>query len=103
MELKRIDPWSCAKMLAVMYLAVGLVGIAFAACFAVGTSGGFTIVSNSNPGGFHPANQGPGMGGFVAALFLYPLMGAVTGLVTAVVYNVVAGFVGGIRIELKDE
>lgn len=89
--IKRVDPASIAKVLGAIYAILGLIigGVLFL----------FTAVGaglNGAPGGV--------LGGLAAMLFLpllYGAMGFIGGLLVAAIYNVVAGFVGGVRMDLE--
>ncbi len=95
--IKRFEPMSAAKIAGLTYLVFGLViGGLFAIMSLVGAGFG-AMASGSNQ---------PFLGvlfGVGAVIFLPLLYGAIGffgGLISAVVYNVVAGWTGGIQIEL---
>ncbi|MDX1438744.1 MAG: hypothetical protein R3284_02470 [Rubricoccaceae bacterium] len=94
MVLTRIEPMSMAKVYAVLGALYGLlIGLPFA-CFAsmVGSQ-----LSQFGDGG----GAAGGIG--ILALIMYPIFGAIGGfiggLISAFVYNLVAGWVGGIEME----
>jgi len=94
MVLTRIEPMSLAKVYAVLGALYGLlVGLPIA-CFM--SMMGSAIEQYGGSGG--------GMGGVgLAAIIIYPIMGAIGGfiggIITAFVYNLVAGWVGGVEME----
>jgi hypothetical protein len=92
-RIKRISPLQLGKMLALLYGIIGLVAIPFLLFMAT--------MSAQLP----PEQRGPLMAmGAGAALFapiLYAMVGFVIGVIGAVIYNVVAKWVGGIEIELE--
>jgi hypothetical protein len=86
---------SVAKTLGVLYAALGLLFGALVALFSMAAPGmGF-----GRGGGFFPM-----MGGVASIIVLpiiYGVIGFVVGLITAWIYNMVAGATGGIEIELN--
>jgi hypothetical protein len=94
MRITYIGPLSVAKVAFVLYAAMGLfAGGIFALAAVFGASLGAASGDES-------AWLGAifGIGAIVAMPLLYGGMGALIGLVTAWLYNVVAGFVGGVEI-----
>ena len=87
MIIKRIDPVSYAKFGGALCAIVGLlIGLVVA---LVGSSLGGTMI-----GGF-------GMAAVIIAPILYGIFGFVASLITALIYNLVAGWVGGVRIDVE--
>jgi hypothetical protein len=93
MILRRIAPLSTAKVAGVLFALLGVLIGLFGALF----------------GSFFDASAGEGFGGSfgIAAVFIFPVMygllGLIGGLISAFLYNVVAGWVGGIEVELEEE
>ena len=93
MTLRRIDPASAAKVAGILYALLGVLIGAFMALF----------------GSFFDAASGGGFGGSfgIAAIFIFPVMygiiGLVGGLISAFLYNLVAGWVGGIEVEFEED
>jgi len=88
-QIRRIDPVSAAKVCAVLYGLMGLIFIPF------------VLVIRS----FTPADQvasgfGFGLGFAIAMPIVYAIIGFIFTLISAAVYNLIAGWVGGIEIEL---
>ena len=91
MELKKIGVLSLAKVQAIIMALFGLV-----VGFFIGVIG-VTFGAMAGARGF-------GALGFLAVIILpivYGVMGFVLGAVTAFVYNLIAGWVGGIEMEFK--
>jgi hypothetical protein len=95
MIIKRFAPVSCAKITGTLYAIVGLLSGAV-----------FSLVSLA--GGFaSTANSGAGIGALVgtAAIVVFPIlygfMGFITTLIGAWLYNVLAGMVGGIQMDVE--
>jgi len=89
MVLNRIGPLSAAKVVAVLYAIFGFVMGAF-----------FSIAAL-----FRPDGGGLGAMWGVAAVVIFPVLYGVLGflvtLLTTWLYNVVAGAVGGIELDLR--
>ena len=97
-EIKKIGVFSLAKIEAVLGAVIGFtVGLIWAIiALAVG---GFSRMAGS------PMRTG-GLGLGVAAIALLPILYAVIGFVggalVAFLYNVIAGWIGGIEVELEE-
>ena len=94
MVLRRVGPLSVAKVAAVLYAIFGLIAGAFISLFSVVGSA------------FTPDNAGfPGILFGVAAIFVLPifygLLVFVFSLLAAALYNLIAGWVGGIELDLQ--
>jgi hypothetical protein len=83
-----------------MYAAMGLIFGALFACVAL--IGGSLVPRNSDAAAF---GAGAGMGFGVGAIVLFPMvygaLGVVFGALSAWLYNVFAGIVGGIEVQLE--
>lgn len=91
--IKRIAPLQLGKMLAILYGIMGLIFIPF-----------FLIMSAA--ASQLPAEQRVGMMALGAGFALlmpvfYAVMGFVTGALGALIYNVVAKWIGGIEVEVQ--
>lgn len=96
-RLKRITPLQFGKMLAVTYALCSLVFLPFFLLFAA--------VASFMPKGAGappmPAIFGMGVGFMLIFPFIYAAMGFITGIIGAVIYNLVARWLGGIEIEVE--
>jgi len=95
MVIKRLGPVSLAKIVGSLYVVLGLVfGVIFSLASMTGAFG-------SNPPNSPPFLPLMGMG----AVFLFPIfygcLGFIASLVAAWLYNILAGLVGGIEIEIQ--
>ena len=99
MKLKRIGPLSCAKMAGVLYAALGLIFgffVSAAALFGVALGAGA-----SDEPGMAVFGLLFGVGAIVVLPIVYGLLGFVSALVGAALYNLVARVTGGIELELE--
>lgn len=98
MVVKHVNPLSVAKVFAVLYALIGLlVGAVFA---LIGTIGGAFLPSEVE-GGSAMFGAMFGVGAIVFLPIFYGVLGAIGGLIGAALYNVVAGMVGGIEVDLQ--
>jgi hypothetical protein len=99
MVIRRIGVGSAAKITAVIYAAIGLcVGVVFALISTVG--GGF--LANAGAENNVPAWFGAmfGAGALIFLPICYGVLGAIGGALTALVYNLVAGTIGGLQLDV---
>jgi hypothetical protein len=95
MVIKRVGPVSCAKITGTLYAILGLF---FGAIFSlVALAGGFSS-DTSGAGGFGAVI---GVGAIILFPICYGILGFVTTLIGAWLYNVLAAMVGGIVIETQ--
>lgn len=97
MELKRVGPWSVARVFGTMYAAMGLIFGALFACIAL--LGGSLAPRNGDDGAAFSALFG--VGAIVLLPVFYGVLGVVFGALSAWLYNVFAGMVGGIEVQLE--
>lgn len=88
-RIRRINPVQAAKIVATLYLFIGVIFVPI-----------FIFISRFSPqgGGFF---AGLGVGLAVLVPVLYAAFGFVGTLIAAALYNLVAGWVGGIEIEVE--
>lgn len=99
MILRRIRVGSAAKVIGTMYAVLGLlVGLCLALISMV--SSGFLAGAESEglPSWFGAAF---GVGAIVVLPILYGVIGLLLGAIGSAVYNLVAGMVGGLQLELQ--
>lgn len=104
-EIKKIGVLSAAKVSGVLYLVLSLIVAVPLACISLFSGSLFATAGIQDPDAI-------GLGfatGIVGALFygiclpiFYAAIGFIGGAIGAFVYNVVAGFIGGIELELGD-
>ncbi len=97
MVIRHVGVGSLAKMLAALHALWGFIFGVFIALVAM-VGAGFNTGDSDMPrwfGGFF------GVGAIVFLPIMYGVLGAIGGAITAVMYNVVAGMVGGLQIETE--
>jgi hypothetical protein len=95
MIIKRVGPVSCAKIAGTLYAILGLL---MGGVFSLVTLAGGFASNTPEAGGLVPMI---GVGSIVVFPVLYGAIGFVTTLIGAWLYNVLAGIVGGIQIDLQ--
>jgi hypothetical protein len=101
MVIRHIGVGSLARILAALYALWGFIFGVIVALIALAGAGmaGTTGASDSSMPGWMG-----GLFGVGAVIFLpicYGVLGAIGGAITAVMYNVVAGMVGGLSVETE--
>lgn len=97
-RLKKITPLQLGKMLAIIYGLGSLILIPFFLLFTLLASLAPTPMGG-NPA--MPVMLGMGIGMMVLMPIMYALMGFITGLIGALIYNLVARWIGGIEVEVE--
>jgi hypothetical protein len=92
-KIKRIAPVQLGKMLALVY---GIMGLLFVPVFLVGA-----LAASHLPQQQRVGILAMGTGFALCMPLLYALMGLIVGLLGAVIYNLVARWVGGIEVEVE--
>ena len=102
MQVKRVGVLSLAKIYAVTMAAFGLIfGVIYGLIFMV--VGGAIMAGGGRDSGTAGAGSfAIGLIMMVAIPVTYGILGFIGGLLGGVVYNVAAGFVGGIELELEN-
>jgi hypothetical protein len=95
MVINRVGPVSCAKITGTLYAFLGLIIGAFFSLFAL--AGGM----GSDRAGGAALGAMMGIGAIVMLPILYGCLGFVASLIGAWLYNVVAGLVGGVEIDVR--
>lgn len=92
--VRRFGVLSVAKIMGVLYALIGLIVGAFISLFAL--VGAAFLSSNSGMGG---GSVLFGVGAIILLPILYGVMGFIGGIITAALYNLLAGMIGGVEIE----
>ncbi|MCP4654067.1 MAG: hypothetical protein GY856_01480 [bacterium] len=98
MVLKRIGVLSCGKVSGLLYGIMGLIiGAIFTLVSLLGAAIG-AMSSGSNEAWFGALF---GVGAIIILPIFYGVLGFIMGIISAALYNLVAGFAGGLEIELE--
>jgi hypothetical protein len=92
MVINRLGPLSVAKISGVLYAMFGLLA---GAVFSLAALAGATGSETANP--FGPLM---GIGAIVVLPIVYGVLGFVASLLAALLYNLIAGLVGGIEVDV---
>ncbi|MGV8931733.1 MAG: hypothetical protein ACOH1R_06420 [Luteimonas sp.] len=95
MIIKRIDVLSAGKISGIIAAALGLIAGLVILLFGSVFSG---LMGSEAGGGFAALG---GIMGVIILPILYGVLGFIGGALQAFIYNIAAGFVGGIRIETE--
>lgn len=98
MIVRRVKPLSLGKILGAMYVTLGLIaGLIISSVSVLG----FAIGSVAAPDELgNMAGLLFGVGAVVFIPLVYGTLGFIGGLIAALVYNLIAGVVGGLEIEV---
>ncbi len=97
MVIKHIGVWSLARVLAIIYAVIGIVIGFFVAFFSLISAAAGTVADAGVPG----LGMIFGFGAIFILPIMYGIIGLVGGLIVGLIYNAIAGSVGGIEIELE--
>ena len=97
MVIKRVGPFSCAKIAGTLYAIMGLVFGCIVSLIAL--AGGFASASETS----RVAGLGAmvGVGAIIILPIFYGGLGFIASLIGAWIYNVLAGLVGGIELDVQ--
>jgi hypothetical protein len=96
-RLKHVNPIQLGIVCAVLYFLIAIIGALFVFAFAGLMMG---AISSMMPLG----QAGSGMGSPITLIFLpflYAIFGFIGGVITGWLYNIVAGWTGGIELRLE--
>ena len=100
MKIRRVGVLSLARIMAILYAGIGFIGGAIFACFALLGVGMATAARHdASLPSFVPALFG--VGAVILFPIMYGIMGFVGGVLTGWLYNLCAGFVGGVELEME--
>ena len=99
--IKRVGVWSLAKLQALLMAIVGLfIGIIYA---IVGLLFGSLVSGMEGAQGIGMIGVGLGFFAIIAMPILYGLIGLVSGAFGAWIYNLIAGWIGGVEVEFVEK
>jgi hypothetical protein len=95
MVIKRFEPLSVGKIAGILYAAIGLViGVIVSLAATIGG-----LAGHSDFGAFTGGLVG--IGAIIILPIFYGVLGFVVAIIAAWLYNLAAGFVGGIEIDVQ--
>ena len=100
MEIKRVGVLSAAKIVGGLYAGIGLIIGVLSACFGLITFAGLISEADAEIAG---ASAGIFLAGLCLLPIFYGILGFIGGAIAAAIYNVVAGFLGGLELELSEK
>jgi hypothetical protein len=98
MTLQRIGVWSAARILGALYAGIGLV---FGAVASVVGLASVLLGSSTQDGVGGLSGVLFGVGAILMLPILYGLLGLAGGALTAALYNLFAGLMGGVELEFE--
>jgi hypothetical protein len=98
MIVRRIGPWSVGRVYGAMLAAMGLL---FGGCIALLSLVGVGIAGHNDPNVPAWVGAALGLGAVIALPIFYGVMGLVMGALMAALYNLFAGVVGGIDLDVQ--
>lgn len=101
LKLKRVEPLQAGKLLAGLYGAMGLIFIPFMLIFmSVGAFASAGAGGNAAP---LPFFFGLGVGFMIVMPLFYAAIGFIIGVLGALVYNLLAKWLGGFELEFEEQ
>jgi len=99
-HIRRVSVFSVAKVMGLMYVALGLVIGGLVTCFSVlGIAAVSSLAGQTSDGDF--VGLLFGVGSIIVAPIMYGIIGFIFGAIMAFLYNLIAAWFGGIEIELE--
>jgi hypothetical protein len=95
MVIRRVRPLSAAKVAGMLYALMGLIIGAFISLFSLV---GGAMMPKDAPGGFGILF---GAAAIIVLPICYGIMGFIAAAISAALYNLVAGWVGGIELDVQ--
>ena len=101
-QIKRMGVFSCAKIYSITLAAMGLiVGVIYGLIFIV--LGGAMMAGGGRDAGMAGGSTLViGLVMMIAIPVMYGILGFIAGIIGALVYNVAAGIVGGLELEIEN-
>ncbi len=98
--LKRIGPGSAFKVGLVTYAILGLVIGVIMALFSM-MAGSLAGLGGTQATGARALGFGLGLGAIIVVPIVYGIIGGIGGALGAVVYNLAAGWIGGLEVDIS--
>ena len=101
MIIKRIGVMSLAKLMAVTYAAIGLIFGGFVALFGLLGGGAMMAAGADDAGMGSGIMAGMGLLAVIVLPIFYGVLGFIGGALSAFVFNLAAGWIGGLELEVQ--
>ncbi len=102
MVVKKFGVLSAGKVLGALYALLGLIIGAFTALFSLlGAAIGAAGAESTEGAGAALGGVFIGVGSIIFFPLFYGILGFIGGLLSAFLYNLIAGLIGGVKIELE--
>lgn len=99
-EIKKIDPTSLAKVMGLLYAFLGvIIGLLFAGMGSILSN---LPMAEDDEAARTIINTVFGVGGIIFFPIFYGIIGLIARVITGFLYNLVAGWIGGVRIEVGE-
>jgi hypothetical protein len=98
--VKHIGPGSAFKVGLVLYAFLGLIVGVIMACVSLITGSLGSLAGEATPGA-RAFGFGFGLASIIIFPLLYGLIGGIGGAISAALYNLIAGWVGGLEVEIN--
>jgi hypothetical protein len=98
-HLKRIGPGSASKVGLIVYGLLGLVIGAFVSLFALVLGGAMSAAGSSSPMPMFGAFMG--VGAIIFIPIFYGVIGGIFAAIGAFIYDLAAGWVGGLEVDIN--
>jgi len=102
MVIRRFGVWSVARLAAVLYAGLGFIIGAIVALISLVGAGIASGLHDANIPNAGMLTAFFGMGAIIVLPICYGLIGLIFGALTAALYNLFAGMVGGIEVETQN-
>jgi hypothetical protein len=101
MVIKRISPMSAAKMQGAVCALMGLLFGAMFSLISMTIGSMASGLGGNNSGGAGMFGMMMGVGAIIFVPIFYGIFGFIAGAIGAAIYNLVAGWMGGLEIETQ--
>jgi hypothetical protein len=100
MVIRRFGVWSVARLSAALYGGLGLIFGVLVALISLAGAGLASMAKDSGAPAAGLMSAMFGVGAIILLPLLYGIMGLIFGALTAGLYNLFAGIVGGVEVQL---
>jgi hypothetical protein len=98
MVIRRVNPVSAAKVCGILYAILGLIVGALVSLMMMAAGGAMSAAAEETGGAV--IGMMMGAGAIIVMPIFYGIIGFISGLVGSLLYNLVAGWTGGLEVEV---